>query len=134
MEPRHNGFDSRGWSEWARDRFPQTRYMGSKQNLLPFLLTHISGLKFHRALDAFSGSNCVAYALKRRAELSRLIAEAEADIDAGRVVPHEEIVKWLRSWGTPNELPCPFQSPGNAGRLDFLGAGRGDLRSPERER
>ena len=30
---------------------------------------------------------------------ARAIAEAEADIDAGRIVPHEEVVKWLRSWG-----------------------------------
>jgi predicted transcriptional regulator len=36
------------------------------------------------------------------------IKEAEADVAAGRLVPHEEVVKWLRSWGTPNELPCPI--------------------------
>ena len=35
---------------------------------------------------------------------ARAIAEAETDIDTGRVVPHEEAVKWLRSWGTP--VPC----------------------------
>jgi len=45
--------------------FPETRYMGSKQVLLPFILEHISKLRFDRALDAFSGSGCVAYALKR---------------------------------------------------------------------
>lgn len=38
---------------------------------------------------------------------ARLDAEAEADIAAGRVVPHEKVVAWLKSWGTPNELPCP---------------------------
>jgi predicted transcriptional regulator len=38
---------------------------------------------------------------------ARAIAEAEAAIKAGRVVPHEEVVKWLKSWGTDNELPCP---------------------------
>jgi predicted transcriptional regulator len=38
---------------------------------------------------------------------SRAIAEAEADLKAGRVVPHEEVVKWLQSWDTDNELPCP---------------------------
>ncbi len=38
---------------------------------------------------------------------ARLDAEAEADITAGRVVPHEKVVEWLESWGTPNELPCP---------------------------
>jgi adenine-specific DNA methylase len=45
--------------------FPETRYMGSKQTLLPFILKHISKLRFARALDAFSGSGCVAYALKQ---------------------------------------------------------------------
>jgi predicted transcriptional regulator len=38
---------------------------------------------------------------------AQAIAEAEADIEAGRVVPHEEVVKWLKSWGQPDELPCP---------------------------
>ena len=42
---------------------------------------------------------------------ARAIAQVEADIDAGRVVSHEEVVKWLRSWGTPNELPCPVPKP-----------------------
>ena len=37
----------------------------------------------------------------------RAIDEAEADVAAERLVPHEEVVKWLRSWGTPDELPCP---------------------------
>ncbi|MGO9173585.1 MAG: CopG family transcriptional regulator [Rhodomicrobium sp.] len=40
-------------------------------------------------------------------EEARAIAEAEADVAAGRVVPHEEVVKWLKSWGTPHELPRP---------------------------
>ena len=40
-------------------------------------------------------------------EEKRAIAEAEADIKAGRFVPHEDVVKWLKSWGTPDELPCP---------------------------
>jgi predicted transcriptional regulator len=42
---------------------------------------------------------------------ARAIAEAEADVAAGRVVPHDEVVKWLRSWGTPAELPCPVPKP-----------------------
>jgi DNA adenine methylase len=46
--------------------FPETRYMGSKQTLLPFIMKHISVLRFGRVLDAFSGSGCVAYALKQQ--------------------------------------------------------------------
>ena len=38
---------------------------------------------------------------------ARAIAEAEADVVAGRCVAHEEVVKWLRSWCTPDELPAP---------------------------
>ena len=30
-----------------------------------------------------------------------------ADDDAGRVVDHESVAKWLESWGTENELPPP---------------------------
>ncbi len=41
-------------------------------------------------------------------EEERAIAEAEADVAAGRVVPHEEVAKWLKSWGMLDELPCPF--------------------------
>lgn len=45
--------------------FPETKYMGSKQRLLPFILKHLSKLKFNSALDAFSGSGCVGYAIKQ---------------------------------------------------------------------
>jgi hypothetical protein len=27
-----------------------------------------------------------------------------ADLDAGHQVSHEEVAKWLKSWGAPNEL------------------------------
>ncbi len=32
---------------------------------------------------------------------------AEADVRAGRLISHEATSRWLRSWGTPNELPPP---------------------------
>ena len=35
-------------------------------------------------------------------------AEADADIAAGRVVPHERVGEWLLSLGTPNRLPTPY--------------------------
>jgi len=34
-------------------------------------------------------------------------ARADADIAAGRFVPHELVVEWLRKWGTPEETPIP---------------------------
>jgi predicted transcriptional regulator len=41
---------------------------------------------------------------------AELLAEAEADADiaAGRVVPHERVKDWLKSLGTPNQLPTPY--------------------------
>jgi predicted transcriptional regulator len=41
------------------------------------------------------------------AEEARLDAEADAAIDAGQFVTNDRVVEWLKSWGTPNELPCP---------------------------
>ena len=38
---------------------------------------------------------------------ARAIAQAEADVAAGRVVPHDTVMKWLKSWGTADEVPCP---------------------------
>ena len=35
------------------------------------------------------------------------LARAEAQIAAGKGVPHEEVVKWLRTWGTPESGPPP---------------------------
>ena len=43
-------------------------------------------------------------------EEARRDAEAEAEIDAGRFVPHAEVAKWLQSWGTSNKLPRPKPS------------------------
>jgi predicted transcriptional regulator len=39
------------------------------------------------------------------AEEARLDAEADAAIDAGQFVAHDRVAEWLKSWGTPNELP-----------------------------
>jgi hypothetical protein len=34
-------------------------------------------------------------------------AAADADVAAGRVVPHSEVRKWLMPVGTPDEFPIP---------------------------
>jgi predicted transcriptional regulator len=34
-------------------------------------------------------------------------ARAEADIEAGRVVDHADVVAWLAKWGTVDEKPAP---------------------------
>jgi predicted transcriptional regulator len=38
---------------------------------------------------------------------ARALGEGEADAEAGRVTPDEDVAKWLRTWGTPAETPVP---------------------------
>ncbi len=38
---------------------------------------------------------------------ARALRQAEADVAAGRVISHEAVKRWLRSWGAPDELPRP---------------------------
>ncbi len=40
-------------------------------------------------------------------ELDDREQKAMADMDAGLFVTHEAVVRWLKSWGTDNELPPP---------------------------
>lgn len=40
-------------------------------------------------------------------ETRQAIAEGEADIAAGRVIPHEEVMRWVETWGTPDYKPMP---------------------------
>ncbi len=53
----------------------------------------------------------VEHALKEFIELQlwqfAAIEEGLRDADAGRVVPHEEVVAWVESWGRPDERPMP---------------------------
>jgi predicted transcriptional regulator len=35
------------------------------------------------------------------------IDEGIQDADAVRVVPHDDVAAWVRSWGKPNELRIP---------------------------
>lgn len=47
---------------------------------------------------------------ERAARLAReatLIAEADADVAAGRVVDFAEVEAWIESWDKPDELPRP---------------------------
>src|SRR5579862_3101039 len=44
--------------------YPRLRFMGSKYKVVPHLVRILSDLSFENALDGFSGSGVVAYALK----------------------------------------------------------------------
>lgn len=48
------------------NRFPTTRYMGSKSNLLDYISEAIRPLKVKTVFDAFSGSGVVSYHLKQQ--------------------------------------------------------------------
>lgn len=37
----------------------------------------------------------------------KALAEAEAEVAAGKFISHEAIRRWLLSWGTADELPPP---------------------------
>ena len=34
-------------------------------------------------------------------------AQAMAEIEAGRLIPNDEVCAWLETWGTPDERPAP---------------------------
>ena len=44
---------------------PSTRFQGSKRKMLPWLHEILSDIRFDTVLDAFGGSACVSYLLKR---------------------------------------------------------------------
>lgn len=44
---------------------PSTRFQGSKRRILPWLYEILSDIRFDTVLDAFGGSACVSYLLKR---------------------------------------------------------------------
>ena len=45
--------------------------------------------------------------LAHEAWMEKELEKGLADLEAGRTVPHEEVVAWVRSWGTDNECPKP---------------------------
>ena len=47
-----------------RNRFPSTRYQGSKAKFVDWIWAELSDIPFHTALDAFGGTGSVAYKLK----------------------------------------------------------------------
>ena len=47
------------------------------------------------------------FVFEEAVELDAREQTAMADIDAGRFITHEAVVRWLKSWGTENELPPP---------------------------
>ncbi|ELS03639.1 putative transcriptional regulator [Xenococcus sp. PCC 7305] len=44
---------------------------------------------------------------EKKQQMLRETEEALADLEAGRVVSGEEVMKWLETWGTANETKAP---------------------------
>lgn len=88
-------------------RYPRLRYMGSKYRVVPHLAGIFADLNFERALDAFSGSGVVAYALKEMGKevvandfLSFPSTVARAVVENQGVLLDREDIDYLLS---PNE-------------------------------
>ena len=47
------------------------------------------------------------FIVEEAVELDAREQKAMADIEAGRFITHEAVVRWLKSWGRANELPPP---------------------------
>ena len=60
-----------------------------------------------------------SYVDEQESQLAR-IDQGIRDADAGRVVPHEEVKRYLQSWGRKRKLPLPVCNP-YANRLDRAG-------------
>ena len=48
-----------------------------------------------------------AFVFEEATELDARERKAMADIDAGRFITHEAVVRWMLSWGTDSPLPRP---------------------------
>lgn len=59
-----------------------------------------------------SKSSLAAIAIENFLEIQQIeverIKRTIARVKAGEpTVPHEDVMRWIKSWGTPNELPRP---------------------------
>ena len=79
-------------------RFPDTKYMGSKRAILPQIMRELAKIEFETVLDAFSGSACVSYELKRAGkqvvandflEFAHILARATIENDDARLDPRD---------------------------------------------
>jgi len=83
-----------------------------KQNVAfrvpPYLVHELDkiGKAVHRSRAWLGEEALRQYVEVRRWQLGEIKAGL-ADIEAGRVVPHDKVKTWLSSWGNRNEKPAP---------------------------
>ena len=56
---------------------------------------------------SFLAAEAVRVYVREEAVFLEHVEAGRRDVAAGRVVPHEEVVKWIDSLGTDKELPVP---------------------------
>lgn len=92
--------------------YPPTRYMGSKEKLLPYIQDVASHFKFDSALDLFSGSGVVGYLFKTMGKqvfsndymaMSATLSKALIE-NNGEILTKKEIDKLF----SPNPKACRF--------------------------
>ncbi len=95
------------------ERFPKTRYLGSKRKLLGLLHQVFSELEFDTALDPFSGTGAVAYLLKTmgKSVTGSDILESSAVI-ARALVENNETILGSEVEALTDGLPDPEAKPG----------------------
>ncbi len=55
-------------------------------------------------------NDALRFYIEREERRQRMLEETEeaiADIEAGRIVSGDEVMKWLETWGTKNEIQAP---------------------------
>ena len=60
-----------------------------------------------RSKSDLANEAIAAYADRHAWQVSHIKAALAEDEAAGAGVPHEEVARWLASWGTGRELPRP---------------------------
>lgn len=87
------------------NNYPQLRFMGSKQRLLPWIHESLTDLHFDTVLDAFSGSGAVGYLFKTMGKrvltndsLNFAATVAKATIENSSAVIDQETVDFLLSY------------------------------------
>ena len=60
----------------------------------------------NRSKSFLAAEAIAAYVELEEWQLGEILAGI-ADADAGRLISHEKVKKWLESWGTPNETEPP---------------------------
>ena len=63
------------------------------------------------------------------------LIQGEPDADAGRLIPHEDVVAWVKTWGTGDEKSIPDSWMTKAWRAlaeaNFPSAHSGEYRNPD---